>query len=126
MHEGIKYDPNDIHPRTLVNAKELFLTGTAAEIAPVVKVKNAYVDNGKRGDLVIGDGKPGPITLKILNWYREETLKPENGTPIYENESKARKYDERMLQKYTITSATLESRGIPEDELQWDSPEHHL
>lgn len=86
VREGIKYDPNDIHPNTLVNASECFLTGTAAEIAPVVKVKNSYLSNGTRGDLIIGNGKPGPITLKILNWYREETLKPENGKVIYESE----------------------------------------
>lgn len=82
--EGIKYDPNDIHPSTLVHATECFLTGTAAEIVPVVKIKNAYLGNGTRGELIIGDGKPGPITKAILRWYREETLKPENSTPIYE------------------------------------------
>lgn len=84
LREGIKYDPNDIHPSTLVNARECFLTGTAAEIVPVVKIKNAYLRNGTRGDLIIGNGKPGPITKEILEWYRQETLKPENSTPIYD------------------------------------------
>lgn len=36
-------------------ASECFLTGTAAEIAPIVKVDQR----------VIGDGKPGPITQKL-------------------------------------------------------------
>jgi branched-chain amino acid aminotransferase len=44
-------------------ADEMFLTGTAAEMVPVVKV------DGR----VIGDGKPGPITLKLLEAFRERT-----------------------------------------------------
>ena len=37
-------------------ADEMFLTGTAAEMIPVVKVDG----------WVIGDGKPGPVTAKLL------------------------------------------------------------
>lgn len=44
-------------------AKECFLTGTAAEIVPVVKV------DGRQ----IGNGKPGEITKKLLNAFRELT-----------------------------------------------------
>jgi branched-chain amino acid aminotransferase len=44
-------------------ADEMFLTGTAAEMVPVVKV------DGR----VIGDGKPGPITLNLLEAFRERT-----------------------------------------------------
>ncbi|PXA04251.1 branched-chain-amino-acid transaminase [Coraliomargarita sinensis] len=42
-------------------AEELFLTGTAAEIIPIVKVDARP----------IGDGKPGPITAKFLERFRE-------------------------------------------------------
>ena len=42
---------------------ECFLTGTAAEIIPVVKV------DGR----TIGDGKPGPVTVKMMKWFREVT-----------------------------------------------------
>jgi branched-chain amino acid aminotransferase len=42
-------------------ADECFLTGSAAEIVPVVKV-----DNRK-----IGDGKPGPITRDLTRRFRE-------------------------------------------------------
>jgi len=46
-------------------ADECFLTGTAAEIIPVVKV------DGR----VIGRGKPGELTLKLIKQYRELTKK---------------------------------------------------
>jgi branched-chain amino acid aminotransferase len=44
-------------------ADECFLTGTAAEVVPVVKVD-------KR---TIGDGKPGPITRELMRRFRELT-----------------------------------------------------
>ena len=44
-------------------ADECFLTGTAAEIIPVVKV------DGR----IIGDGKPGSITAKIMKLFKELT-----------------------------------------------------
>ncbi len=47
----------------LFNSDELFLTGTAAEIIPVVKV------DGR----VIGTGKPGPVTLKLMREFHELT-----------------------------------------------------
>ena len=47
------------------NSHECFLTGTAAELIPVVKV------DGR----VIGTGKPGPMTLKLLKAFRELTKK---------------------------------------------------
>ena len=40
---------------------ECFLTGTAAEIIPVVKV------DGR----IIGDGKPGKITLKLMKEFKK-------------------------------------------------------
>ncbi len=47
----------------LFNADECFLTGTAAEIVPVVKIDNR----------IIGDGKPGKVTLKLLEDFRRLT-----------------------------------------------------
>ena len=46
-------------------AEECFLTGTAAEIIPVVKI------DGR----TIGTGKPGKITLDLLKRYRDLTRK---------------------------------------------------
>ena len=40
-------------------AEEVFLTGTAAEIVPIVEIDAR----------VIGDGKPGPITAKLLESF---------------------------------------------------------
>jgi branched-chain amino acid aminotransferase len=45
-------------------ADECFLTGTAAEIVPVVKIDSRQ----------IGDGRPGPITLRLLELFRDETV----------------------------------------------------
>ena len=47
----------------LFNAEECFLTGTAAEIVPVVKI------DGR----VIGSGKPGPATAKLRKAFHQVT-----------------------------------------------------
>ena len=47
----------------LFNADECFLTGTGAEIVPVVKIDQR----------VIGNGKPGPVTKKVGKAYHELT-----------------------------------------------------
>ena len=54
----------------LFNADECFLTGTGAEIIPVVKI------DGR----VIGTGKPGPITRKLVASYH--ALTKVSGEPI--------------------------------------------
>ncbi len=46
------------------SADEMFLTGTAAELIPVVEV-----DNRK-----IGSGKPGPVFQRLLKAFQESTL----------------------------------------------------
>ncbi len=81
----IEYHETDVHPKDLkTKARELFLSGTAAEIVPVVRVLNAPLGDHEYGLLTVGDGKPGPITKLIMGLFKKETLKPENGTPIYE------------------------------------------
>jgi branched-chain amino acid aminotransferase len=49
----------------IYNADECFLTGTAAELVPIVRV------DGRR----INDGKPGPFTLKMLKLFHSLTKK---------------------------------------------------
>jgi len=44
-------------------ADECFLTGSAAEVIPVVKIDNR----------TIGDGKPGPITRDLIARFRKLT-----------------------------------------------------
>ena len=45
-------------------ADECFLTGSGAEVIPVVKL------DGR----VIGDGKPGPVTQRVLAAFRRRVL----------------------------------------------------
>ncbi len=49
----------------LYTADEVFLTGTAAEIVPVVKIDNR----------IIGSGKPGKITQTLIKAFRHLTSK---------------------------------------------------
>lgn len=51
-------------------ADECFLTGTAAEVIPVVKLDSRE----------IGDGKPGPVTARVLEAFRRRCL--QEGTRI--------------------------------------------
>jgi len=55
----------------MYTADECFLTGTGAELGPVVQL------DGR----AIGTGQPGPITLRILKAFRE--LAAREGTPVY-------------------------------------------
>ncbi len=52
-------------------ADECFLTGTAAEVIPVVKADHR----------LIGDGNPGPVTRRLIDAFHE--LTQSSGTPIY-------------------------------------------
>jgi len=54
----------------LHTADECFLTGTAAEIVPVARC------DGR----VIGDGKPGPITKRLMEQFKEVTVT--EGVPV--------------------------------------------
>lgn len=59
------------------NADEFFLTGTAAEVAPIIEA------DGRK----IGDGKPGPITARLMKRFRERTQS--EGTPIERQAARA-------------------------------------
>ncbi|NPV47386.1 MAG: branched-chain-amino-acid transaminase [Armatimonadetes bacterium] len=56
---------------SVYTAEEVFVTGTAAEIVPVVEVDGRPV----------GAGKPGPVTKRLLDGFRE--LTKTDGEPIY-------------------------------------------
>lgn len=68
---GVRVRETDITRHDVFVADECFLTGTAAEIVPVVKA------DGRS----IGNGKPGPITARIIARFRQVTR--ETGTPIF-------------------------------------------
>ncbi len=56
----------------LYTADEIFVTGTAAESAPLTKLDGRH----------IGTGKPGPLTKKMVEAF--EYITQNTGTPIYE------------------------------------------
>lgn len=53
-------------------SSECFLTGTAAEVIPVINV------DGRE----IGDGKPGKITCSLMHAFKDYVMN--NGTPVYQ------------------------------------------
>jgi branched-chain amino acid aminotransferase len=69
---GMEVSETNLTRHELFNADECFLTGTAAEIVPLVKI------DGR----VIGSGKPGPVTAKLEAQYR--ALTKASGEPIYD------------------------------------------
>ncbi len=67
---GLQVSECNLTRYDVFNADECFLTGTGAELIPVVKV------DGR----VIGDGKPGPITHGLVEKYKN--LTSSSGEPI--------------------------------------------
>jgi branched-chain amino acid aminotransferase len=61
---GIPLEEHELTRYDLWNADECFLTGTGAEVIPVVKL------DGRE----IGDGKPGPVTGRVLTEFRQRVL----------------------------------------------------
>lgn len=68
---GLKVTVQPLTRYDLYTADEFFLTGTAAEVIAAVKLDNR----------IIGDGKPGAITNRIIAKFRE--LTQSTGTAIY-------------------------------------------
>ena len=61
---GVPLRESDMTRYDIWCADECFLTGSGAEVIPVVKL------DGR----VIGDGKPGPITQRVLAAFRRRVL----------------------------------------------------
>ena len=57
---GIEVRSQALFPKDLEDADEAFITSTTRELSPVTRID----------DRVIGNGKPGPLTLKLLEGYR--------------------------------------------------------
>src|SRR5438093_9107865 len=68
--EGLKVSEPNLTRYDLFNADECFLTGTGAEVVPVVKI------DGR----IIGTGKPGPATRDLTKRYH--ALTKVSGEPI--------------------------------------------
>jgi len=71
---GYNMYEKELTPYEVTNADEAFLTGTLAEIVPLVKVRG----------IEIGDGRPGPITKRIMEAFVRIRSDPKDGLPIYQ------------------------------------------
>lgn len=69
---GIQVVEKDITVVELYTADEVFVTGTAAEVMPVTVV------NGR----AIGNGRPGPITRRLMEEFKRLTRDPRNGVLV--------------------------------------------
>jgi branched-chain amino acid aminotransferase len=61
---GVELRAASLLPADIDSADELFITSTTREVSPVVRVD----------DRVIGDGRPGPITLALWDAYHRRAL----------------------------------------------------
>ena len=61
---GVTVRDETLYPKDLDTADEAFITSTTRELSPVVRID----------DRVIGTGKPGPITRRMLEAYRKRAM----------------------------------------------------
>ena len=69
---GFSVTEANITPFQLFTADELFFTGTAAEVVPIREVNRRQ----------IGNGKPGPVTKKLMAAFEKATNNPAFGVQI--------------------------------------------
>jgi len=74
--QGIQVSEPNLTRYDLFNADECFLTGTGAELVPIVKI------DGR----TIGGGRPGKVTKMLVRQYH--ALTQVSGDPIYPEEAK--------------------------------------
>jgi branched-chain amino acid aminotransferase len=71
---GIPSREKDLSLTEVYRADEMFCTGTMGELAPVLRV------DGRP----IGSGAPGPLTLRLMELFRQ--LRDREGTPMVDSE----------------------------------------
>ena len=71
---GYEVIEKNITPYELFTADEVFFTGTAAEIIPVREINKRQ----------IGNGKPGPMTRRLMEEFPKLVQNPKHGVPIYQ------------------------------------------
>ena len=59
--QHFEVEERDVFMEELTSAKEAFITGTTKKVTPVV-----HVD-----DIIIGDGAPGPVTIKLQKLFED-------------------------------------------------------
>jgi branched-chain amino acid aminotransferase len=70
---GYDVKEKNITPYELFNAEEVFFTGTAAEVVPVREINKRTIDSGK----------PGPITMRLMEEFSKLVHDPSQGVPVY-------------------------------------------
>jgi branched-chain amino acid aminotransferase len=64
---------DDLLPIDLIGpGKECFMTGTGAGVMPITRIE----------DVDVGDGRPGPITMGLVDDIGQMMSDPSNGLPI--------------------------------------------
>jgi branched-chain amino acid aminotransferase len=66
---GVEVRQETLYPKDLETADEAFITSTTRELSPVVRID----------DRVIGTGKPGSVTKKLLAGYRKRAIQMTQG-----------------------------------------------
>jgi branched-chain amino acid aminotransferase len=61
LREGIRIEERKVKPSELKEADECFLTNTLMEVMPVSEI------DGRK----VGQGRPGPLTLHVMEWYKD-------------------------------------------------------
>jgi branched-chain amino acid aminotransferase len=69
---GIPVVERDITVVELYTADEVFVTGTAAEVMPVTVISGRP----------IGEGRPGPVTRRLMEEFKRLTRDPRNGVLV--------------------------------------------
>jgi branched-subunit amino acid aminotransferase/4-amino-4-deoxychorismate lyase len=64
LREGIRVEERKVSPSELKEADECFMTNTLMEVMPISEI------DGKK----IGQGRPGPLTLRFMEWYKDLVL----------------------------------------------------
>ena len=59
---GVPVEEATLRPEDIATSQEAFITGSTRELTPVVRID----------DQVIGDGRPGPVTKKLLEGFRKK------------------------------------------------------
>ena len=69
---GVEVRDETLFPKDLESADEAFITSTTRELSPVTKIDDAAV----------GTGKPGPVTMKLLEGYRKRAQQLTRGQEL--------------------------------------------
>jgi branched-chain amino acid aminotransferase len=59
---GVRVETATLYPADLESAQEAFITGSTRELSPVTRID----------DRPVGNGKPGPVTLRLLDAFRRQ------------------------------------------------------